>query len=280
MKTTRTKLLVIDVGNTNTVLGLYEGKALEEHWRVATNPQTTTDELGVLYRALFASHGISSEVVGAAIVSSVVPPIDHAVRRACRRYFGVDALFVGPTTTLGIGIQYDNPLEVGADRLVNAVAAYQRYQSACIIIDFGTATTFDVVDQKGDYLGGVISPGLGVSLDALIARAAKLPKVEIKKPDSIMGRNTVSAIQAGTVYGYIGLVDGIVKRIIEAHPGEAFRVIATGGLAGLIGQESAYIESVEPFLTLEGLRMIHERTAAATARGAIVTPVPPEPAHD
>jgi type III pantothenate kinase len=255
----RTKLLVIDVGNTNTVLGLYEGTNLEEHWRIATSPQTTTDELGVLYRSLFAAQGISSEVVGAAIVSSVVPPIDHAVRRACRRYFGVDAEFVTPKSDLGIGVRYDNPLEVGADRLVNAVAAYQRLKKACIIIDFGTATTFDVVDSDGCYLGGVISAGLGVSLDALIARAAKLPKVEIKKPDSIMGTNTIAAIQAGTVYGYIGLVDGIVKRIIDHYPGTDFKVLATGGLAGLIGQESEYIESVEPFLTLEGLRMIHER---------------------
>jgi len=260
--TQRTKLLVIDVGNTNTVLGLYEGELLEEHWRIATSPQTTTDELGVLYRALFLAQGISADVVEAAIVSSVVPPIDHAVRRACRRYFGVEAQFVSPGTDLGIGIRYDNPLEVGADRLVNAVAAYHRHQTACIIIDFGTATTFDVVSDDGTYVGGVISPGLGVSLDALIARAAKLPKVEIKKPDSIMGTNTVAAIQAGTVYGYIGLVDGIVKRIFDAHPGVVFKVLATGGLAGLIGQESEYIESIEPFLTLEGLRLIHERLKA------------------
>ncbi len=263
----RTKLLVIDVGNTNTVLGLYEGTNLEEHWRIATSPQTTTDELGVLYRSLFAAQGISSEVVGAAIVSSVVPPIDHAVRRACRRYFGVDAEFVTPKSDLGIGVRYDNPLEVGADRLVNAVAAYQRLKKACIIIDFGTATTFDVVDSDGCYLGGVISAGLGVSLDALIARAAKLPKVEIKKPDSIMGTNTIAAIQAGTVYGYIGLVDGIVKRIVDHYPGMEFKVLATGGLAGLIGQESEYIESVEPFLTLEGLRMIHERWQSQKTSG-------------
>jgi type III pantothenate kinase len=255
----RTKLLVIDVGNTNTVLGLYEGTTLEEHWRIATSPQTTTDELGVLYRALFAAQGISAKVVGAAIVSSVVPPIDHAVRRACRRYFNVEAEFVTPKSDLGIGVRYDNPLEVGADRLVNAVAAYQRLKTACIIIDFGTATTFDVVDEAGCYIGGVISPGLGVSLEALIARAAKLPKVEIRKPDSIMGTNTIAAIQAGTVYGYIGLVDGIIKRIFEAHPDVNFKVLATGGLAGLIGQESEFIESVEPFLTLEGLRLIHER---------------------
>jgi type III pantothenate kinase len=241
------------------VLGLYEGSELEEHWRVATDPQTTTDELGVLYRALFAAHGISAGSVGAAIVASVVPPMDHAVRRACRRYFGVEPEFVSPLGDIGIGVRYDNPAEVGADRLVNAVAAFARYKQACIIIDFGTATTFDVVDAQGTYLGGVIAPGLGVSLDALIARAAKLPKVEIRKPESIMGTNTVAAIQAGTVYGYIGLVDGIVKRILEAHPDLSFRVLATGGLAGLVGQESTYIETVEPFLTLDGLRLIHER---------------------
>jgi type III pantothenate kinase len=258
----RTKLLVIDVGNTNTVLGLYEGTELEEHWRIATSPQTTTDELGVLYRSLFFSQGIAHDVVAGAIVSSVVPPIDHAVRRACQRYFGVEARFVTSQTELGIAVHYDNPHEVGADRLVNAVAAYQRYKTACVIIDFGTATTFDVVDESGAYIGGVISPGLGVSLDALIARAAKLPKVEIKKPASIMGTNTVAAIQAGTVYGYIGLVDGICQRIFEAHPGTTFKVIATGGLAGLIGQDSEYIESVEPFLTLDGLRLIHERWAS------------------
>lgn len=259
----RDHLLVIDVGNTNTVLGLYHGETLEEHWRVATSPQTTTDELGVLYRSLFAAHGIDPHVVGAAVVASVVPPIDHAVRRACSRYFDVEPLFVSPRSDLGIGIDYDNPLEVGADRLVNAVAAYERFHKACLIIDFGTATTFDIVDAKGTYVGGVIAPGLGVSLDALIARAAKLPKVEIRKPPSIVGRNTISAIQAGTVYGYIGLVDGIIRRIIDHYPDESFAILATGGLANLIGQESDYIESVEPFLTLEGLRLIHARVAGS-----------------
>jgi len=257
----RNRLLVIDVGNTNTVLGLYHGDILEEHWRVATNPQTTTDELGILYRALFAANDIDPKVVGAAIVASVVPPIDHAVRRACHRYFGVDAVFVSPSSDIGIAIEYDNPQEVGADRLVNAVVAFQRHAKACIIIDFGTATTFDIVNSAGTWIGGVIAPGLGVSLDALIARAAKLPKVEIRKPDAIVGKNTISAIQAGTVYGYIGLVDGIIRRLIANYPDEDFEILATGGLANLIGQESEYINGVEPFLTLDGLRMIHERLA-------------------
>jgi type III pantothenate kinase len=259
---TRDRLLVIDVGNTNTVLGLYHGDKLEEHWRITTSPGTTTDELGILYRGLFSAHGIDPGVVGGAIVSSVVPPIDHAVRRACSRYFKVEARFVGPKTDLGIGVDYDNPLEVGADRLVNAVAAYHRCQKACIIIDFGTATTFDIVSRDGTWCGGVIAPGLGVSLDALIGRTARLPKVEIRKPASIVGRNTIAAIQAGTVFGYIGLVDGIIKRILDHYPGEDFEVLATGGLANLIGQESAYIASVDLFLTLEGLRLIHARLEA------------------
>jgi len=254
-------LLVIDVGNTNSVLGLYRGDELVEHWRVATNPLTTTDELGVLYLALFAARDIDREMIDAAMVACVVPPKVHAIRRACQRYFDVDPIFVTPTLDTGIAIRYDNPLEVGADRIVNAVAAYHRHRQSCIIVDFGTATTFDVVLSPGVYMGGVIAPGIGVSLDALIGRAARLPKVEITKPPSVMGTNTIAAIQAGTVYGYVGLVDGIVARILEEHD-ESFRIIATGGLAGLITQDSRYIESVEPFLTLDGLRLIHERLVA------------------
>ena len=252
-------LLVIDVGNTNTVLGLYDGLELVDHWRVATNPMQTTDELGVIYLALFGASGIDKRDVHAAIVSSVVPPMVHPIRRACGRYFDVTPVFVTTDTDTGIEVRYDNPAEVGADRIVNAVAAYHRYNQACIVVDFGTATTFDVVLAPGVYTGGVIAPGLGVALEALIGRAARLPKVEIKKPESIMGTNTIAAIQAGTVYGYVGLVDGIVGRILAEHPGLDFRVVSTGGLAALITEESAYIESVDPFLTLEGLRLIHER---------------------
>lgn len=255
-------LLVIDVGNTNTVLGLYDGTELVEHWRVATSPMTTTDELGVLYLSLFAAREIDRRRVKAAIASCVVPPMVHPIRRACRRYFDVDPIFVRPDTDTGVTVDYEHPDEVGADRVVNAVAAYSRYNQPCIVVDFGTATTFDVVLDPGRYVGGVIAPGLGVSLEGLIGRAARLPKVEIKKPDTIMGRNTISAIQAGTVYGYVGLVDGIVARIIAAHPGQSFRVVSTGGLAALITEESCYIESVDPFLTLEGLRLIFERLAS------------------
>jgi len=258
-------LLVIDVGNTNTVLGLYAGDELVDHWRVATKPMTTTDELGVLYLSLFAARGIDKREVEAAIVSNVVPPMAHPIRRACRRYFDVSPLFVTHETDTGIEVRYDNPAEVGADRVVNAVAAYDRHRKPCIVVDFGTATTFDVVLDPGVYTGGVIAPGLGVALEALIGRAARLPKVEIKKPDSVMGFNTISAIQAGTVYGYIGLVDGIVERIVSEHPDVDFHILSTGGLAALVTEESRYIESVEPFLTLEGLRLIHERLKAAGA---------------
>ncbi|TNF28051.1 MAG: type III pantothenate kinase [Deltaproteobacteria bacterium] len=261
-------LLVIDVGNTNTVLGLYDGTELVDHWRVATNPMTTTDELGVLYLSLFAARGIDKRDVEAAIVSNVVPPMAHPIRRGCRRYFDVSPVFVTSDTDTGIEVRYDNPAEVGADRVVNAVAAYHHHKRPCIVVDFGTATTFDVVLDPGVYTGGVIAPGLGVALEALIGRAARLPKVEIKKPASIMGFNTISAIQAGTVYGYIGLVDGIVSRILDEHPGVDFHVVSTGGLAALVTEESQYIESVEPFLTLEGLRLIHERLVARSAGDA------------
>ena len=189
----------------------------------------------------------------------------HPIRRACRRYFEVDPVFVTPETDTGTEVRYDNPNEVGADRIVNAVAGYRRFEQACIIVDFGTATTFDVVLPPGIYTGGVIAPGLGVSLEALIGRTSRLPKVEIAKPASIMGTNTIAAIQAGTVYGYIGLVDGIVARILDAHPGVDFQIVSTGGLAALVTEESAYIASVDPFLTLEGLRLIHERVARAAS---------------
>ena len=256
--------LAIDVGNTNIVLGLYDGTKLEHFWRLQTMVGRTADEYGITVRGLL--EGAGARAISGIAIASVVPPINRVLETLCQRYIGPKPLFIGPGVRTGLPILYDKPQEVGADRVVNAVAAFHRTHAATIVVDFGTATTFDVVSDDGTYVGGVIAPGLGVSLDALIARAAKLPKVEIKKPDSIMGTNTIAAIQAGTVYGYIGLVDGIVKRIFDAHPGVPFKVLATGGLAGLIGQESEYIETVEPFLTLEGLRLIHERKKASGQR--------------
>jgi len=252
-------LLALDVGNTNTVLGLHDGERWIEHWRVETHAKTTTDEVGVLYLNLFQARGISPERVKAAIVSCVVPPAVHANRRACQRYFGVEASFVGPNTPSGIEIGYLNPAEVGADRIVNAVAAHALAGGACVVVDFGTATTFDVITENAVYLGGVIAPGIGISLEALYQRAAKLPRVSISRPDKVIGTHTVESMQSGIVYGYVGLVDGIVERLIDEMDATDVQVIATGGLAGLISKDTARIDRVEPFLTLEGLRMIAER---------------------
>lgn len=255
----RKGLLAIDVGNTNTVLGLYEDGELIEHWRVATPAKSTSDETGILFLSLFASRKLEPERVGAAIVACVVPPATHAITRSISRYFGVTPVFVGPKTDVGMQIKYANPAEVGADRIVNAVAAYERCGCACVVVDFGTATTFDVIDSQGAYLGGVIAPGLGISLEALYERAAKLPRVKIQRPERVIGRDTISSMQAGTVYGYVGLVDGLVERIVfelNASGGDNVRVIATGGLAGLIAQDSTYLQVVEPMLTLDGLRII------------------------
>ncbi|MCB9728925.1 MAG: type III pantothenate kinase [Deltaproteobacteria bacterium] len=268
-------LMVIDVGNTNTVLGVYDGEELIEHWRVATNAQSTTDELGVLYMSLFAARRIPPEQVGAAIVACVVPPAVHAITRACDRYFDVHPLFVGADVDCGMPIAYDNPREVGADRLVNAVAAYARWKTACVVVDFGTATTFDVIGAEGVYRGGVIAPGIGISLDALFLRASKLPRVNIARPERVIGTRTVDSMQAGIVFGYVGLVDGLVERIREEMPEDDVRVIATGGLAALISSETRHIHSVEPFLTLEGLRLIHERHRQTLEADG--EPVPPPP---
>lgn len=261
----RDALFVLDVGNTNTVLGLYRGDALVEHWRVATNPASTTDETGVLYMSLFAARGIDPTEVGAAIVSCVVPNAVHAITRACSRYFGVEAQFVGTDIDSGMPVSFGNPREVGADRIVNSVAAYERFGTACVVVDFGTATTFDVVSQAGAYEGGIIAPGLGISLEALFDRAAKLPRVKIQRPEAVIGKTTVTSMQAGIVYGYVGLVDGIVERVLDelrAAGVDDVTVVGTGGLAGLIAADSRYLSNVDPFLTLEGLRLIHGRSAA------------------
>jgi type III pantothenate kinase len=253
-------LLVLDVGNTNTVIGLYDGESLVEHWRVATNPRQTTDELGVLFMSLFQARSQDPRRVMSAICACVVPPMVHAITRATRRYFDVDVSFVDANLASQVTLTGVNPREIGADRLVNAVAAHRKYERTCIIVDFGTATTFDVLGADGAYHGGVIAPGIGISLEALTQRASKLPRVEIQRPPSVIGTRTVHSMQSGIVYGYVGLVDGLVERLLEEIRmklgTDDVRVVATGGLANLIAEDSAYIQSVEPFLTLEGLRLL------------------------
>ena len=263
-------LLALDVGNTNTVLGLYhlEGENADQlaaHWRVSTHRTQTADEYGVLFVNLFNMNGLNVDVVKHIIISSVVPPVESTLRRVCERYFHVQALFVEPGIRTGMPVLVDNPAELGADRLVNCIAAFERYGGPCIVVDFGTATTFDVISAKGEYLGGAISPGLGISADALFARAARLGRIDIKRPEKVIGTNTVTHLQTGLYYGYIGLVDGILERMI-AEIGTQVKVIATGGLARLISADSRYITETSDMLTLDGLRILFERNRNAKPR--------------
>ncbi|MGB9803977.1 MAG: type III pantothenate kinase [Desulfofundulus sp.] len=251
-------ILVFDVGNTNIVLGIYKGQELLEHWRLSTNPQRTADEYGMLLRDLFQYAGISRRDVKALVISSVVPPLMLALEQMSEKYFGVKPLVVGPGIKTGLAIKYDNPKEVGADRIVNAVAGYELYGGPLIIVDFGTATTFDAISARGEYLGGAIAPGIGISTEALFARAAKLPRVELVRPQSVIGKNTVSSMQAGIIFGFVGQVDEIVRRMKDEMGGNPI-VLATGGLAELIARESRTIDRVDPLLTLKGLRLIYER---------------------
>jgi type III pantothenate kinase len=255
-------LLAVDVGNTNTVLGLFREEALVHHWRLATDPRRTSDEYGVLVLSLLREAQLAPSVVDAVIIASVVPPLQLALTELSRRCFDREPLFVGPGTRTGMPILYDNPREVGADRIVNAVAAYERYRTSVIVIDFGTATTLDCVTAKGEYLGGAIAPGIAISVEALFERASKLPPIEIAKPERVVGRNTVASMQSGIVYGHLALCEGLATRMIEelmAEGGVRPKVIATGGLAALLARESTLIEAVDELLTLEGLRLIHLR---------------------
>ena len=255
-------LLAIDVGNTNTVLGVFDGSTLLQSWRLATRRERTADELGLLVDGLFAHARIDKSRIHGIILGSVVPPLTGTTRAMVERYFGLKALTIEPGTKTGMPILYDNPAEVGADRIVNGIAAYEQFGKASarplIVVDFGTATTLDAITSKGEYLGGAICPGVEISADALFRRAARLPRIDVRKPARVIGRTTVGAMEAGLFYGYVSMVEGLVRRMSDELGGNALSV-ATGGLADVIAPETALIHHVAPDLTLQGLRIVWER---------------------
>jgi type III pantothenate kinase len=249
-------LLAIDIGNTNVVLGVFEGQKLSENWRVGTNTRITPDEYAMIFKDLFGFKGLEFRQIRGVIISTVVPPLLPVMVEMSRKYFTIEPMVVTNEIKTGITIKYDNPKEVGADRIVNAAAGYKFFGGPIIIVDFGTATTFCAVTKNGEYLGGAITPGIKISAEALFQRASKLPRVELSKPAHVIGHDTISAMQAGIIYGYAGLVDGIVERMKKELSAEA-RVVATGGLAELVAPETRTIREINPHLTLEGLRLIY-----------------------
>ncbi|AKX92975.1 type III pantothenate kinase [Neomoorella thermoacetica] len=251
-------LLAIDVGNTNIVLGIFAGHELKCHWRVASDRQKTADEYGLILRQLAHYQGLDLKEIQGVVLASVVPTLTQVLTEMITKQLGHQPLVIGPGVKTGMPIRFENPREVGADRIVNGVAVYELYGGPAIVVDFGTATTFDAISEKGEYLGGAIAPGIGIATDALFARAAKLPRVELVRPPRLIGKNTVACMQAGIMYGFIGQVEGIITRMQAEMGGKAI-VVATGGLAGLIGPEVNCIDRVDPMLTLEGLRIVYER---------------------
>ena len=249
-------LLVIDIGNTNISFGIFEKERLRATWRIATDVHKMADEYAVLVFSLLSHHGIEVGDIGDAIISSVVPPVTGIFEELCQRYFEVSPLVVGAGVKTGVRISMDNPREVGADRIANAAAAHRLYKGPVIVIDFGTAITVDAVSEDGDYLGGAVAPGIGIAAEALFERASKLPRVEMIRPKSAIGRNTVAAMQSGIIFGYIGLIEGLVSRIRQELEGTV-QVVATGGHDDIIAMETPMIDLVNPNLTLEGLRLIH-----------------------
>ena len=252
-------ILTMDVGNTNIKSALFDGENMLKYWRIATNRSQSSDELGMLMMNLFRFNGIDETKVKGIMMSSVVPQINFTVEHMCRNYFGMEPMKIGPGVKTGINIRYENPRELGSDRIANAVAAYELYGGPCITIDFGTATSFGVISAKGEFVGGAIAPGLKLAADALTEHAAKLPRFELAKPDSVIGRNTITNMQAGIVYGYIGQVNYLVSRMKKELKAPEAKVIATGGLAVLVAEESKVIDVMDGLLTLKGLKLIYEK---------------------